>query len=580
MITVRVPAPPSAVPDLVVEPDGVEQCGADLLAASAQLDDLGGFVAGRARVADWTGDSAAAYRAAIVPLGRVADTMSLALRGVARRVTEHAEVMRALRNDGDELVRSGDVLARGVALLREDVARAGFDQSDALRTRADWLALAVADHDRECGAWVARVAAEERAMVAAFERVMTLEQAEGRYAGAPDPADAALAVKPAPGAPLDEVRAWWASLGPGERLAIVAAAPGAIGNLDGLPARWRHRANTVALDRDLAALRTRAGTGLITDDERRVLANAEAADDARHRIEERRDPVTDEPLPAQLYAYDPDAFGGDGAVAIAVGDLDRADHVAVIVPGMDTDATSAGSQADRAAAVYEAARASAPLASDATLAWIGYDAPAGFGEAATEQRAADGGAHLADTVDGLRAGRDGDPAHLTVIGYSYGSTTVGDGAHDHGLAVDDLLFVGSPGVGGDVEHAAELGIDPDHVWAGANSADPVAVLGNHGSFNLDTFGDAGLGDDPAEDDFGGTRFQAESTTRGDGDAIDDHEKYFDHGTESLANIGHVVAGDYDRVTEADPVTDPWWRGPVDPEADRHPTTVATLPYAS
>ena len=157
-----------------------------------------------------------------------------------------------------------------------------------------------------------------------------------------------------------------------------------------------------------------------------------------------------------------------------------------------------------------------------------------------------GGDRLADTIDGLRAGRDGDPAHLTVIGHSYGSTTVGLGAYDHGLGVDDLVFVGSPGVGGDTDHAGDLDIDPRHVWAGANSHDLIANLGNHGWVNGETFCGAGLGDDPAEDDFGATRFQAESTTRGEGlDPACDDTKYFDHDTESLYNIGQIVNGHYD-----------------------------------
>lgn len=579
MTAVRVPASPPPVPELTVQPDGIDQCGADLLAASAQVDDLGTFVAGPARLADWSGRSARSYLAAVRPIGRGADAMSLALRSVARRVDAHAVTMRALRDDRDDLVRLADLLTRGVALLHDDVARATPELYDVLQARADGLAIALDDHARERRDWVERVQVEERAMVAAFERVMTFDQVEGRYGGVPDPADGALTTRPGAGASAATVHAWWRALGALERRAVIAAAPGAIGNLDGIPAGARSEANTVALDRDLAALHARDEGGVLTDDERRMLANAEAADDARNRIESGRDPVTDESLPAQLYTYDPSAFGGDGAVAIAVGDLDHADNVAVIVPGLDTDAGSAGSLADRAVDVYDASRTSDPSASNATLAWIGYDAPDGAG-VLTEGAAEQGGGRLADAVDGLRAGRDGDPAHLSVIGHSYGSTTLGHAAHDHGLGADDLVLVGSPGVGGDTHHAADLGVGSDHVWAGANSHDPVAHLGNHGSLNLSTLGGAGLGDDPAEDDFGGTRFQAESTTRGDGGLFADHTSYFDPGSESLANISHVVDGDYDQVSEAAPVTDPWWRGPDDPEADREPTSSRTLPRAS
>ena len=224
---------------------------------------------------------------------------------------------------------------------------------------------------------------------------------------------------------------------------------------------------------------------------------------------------------------------------------------------------------------------------NASMFWIGYDAPdnlpwdEGWDAAAvvTEEMAANGGERLADTLDGLRDSRDGDPAHLTAIGHSYGSTTTGHAAHDHGIPVDDLVLVGSPGVGGDTDNAGDTGVDTDHVWAGANSRDPIANLGNHGWIHGETLFGAGLGDDPAEDDFGAQRFRAESTTRADDsvglDAFDDHSKYFDHDTESLYNISQIVNGNYAAVEHADHVYDPFYAGVQDPEFDRDPTAPDT-----
>jgi hypothetical protein len=350
-----------------------------------------------------------------------------------------------------------------------------------------------------------------------------------------------------------EVHDWWAGLTRAQQLAVVVAAPGLVGNLDGVPARDRHRANTVALDRDLA------------DPDFPWADNARAADEARRLLGSDL---------AQVLVYDPGAFDGEGRVAISAGDLDAADNVAVLVPGMGTDATSAVDYAERALTLHEAAGVLDPEQTNATLSWIGYDAP-DLPQVVREDLAEDGGARLDDTVDGLRAGRAGAPAHLTAIGYSYGSTTLGHGAHDHGLAVDDLVAVGSPGLGGDTDHAGDLGVDPGHVWAGANSVDSVADLGNHGSFHLERFGGLGLGDDPVEDTFGAQRFQAESTTRGTGGPFADHLKYFDHDTESLANLTAIVGRDYAEVRLADHVHDPWFGAPVDPEADRTPTAPDT-----
>jgi hypothetical protein len=99
---------------------------------------------------------------------------------------------------------------------------------------------------------------------------------------------------------------------------------------------------------------------------------------------------------------------------------------------------------------------------------------------------------------------------------------------------------------------------------GASSRDPVSYL--------DRFGG-----NPVHRAFGATRFEAEAVTR-DASRLDggDHSKYFDRGSESLANIARVVTGHYAAVVRAP------YRGEVfllpdginsDPEADRAPTTV-------
>ena len=88
------------------------------------------------------------------------------------------------------------------------------------------------------------------------------------------------------------------------------------------------------------------------------------------------DPVTGEPVRRQLYLYDPTAFGGDGAVAVAAGDLDTADNVAVTVPGLGTDGESAPYLADAGAHALRVDPVRRRHAqTNATLFWIGYDAP-------------------------------------------------------------------------------------------------------------------------------------------------------------------------------------------------------------
>jgi hypothetical protein len=159
--------------------------------------------------------------------------------------------------------------------------------------------------------------------------------------------------------------------------------------------------------------------------------------------------MTRENYVPQIYMYDPMAFDGDGSIAMAVGDLDTAANVATITPGLTSDAGSAPGLADDALHVQQAASfESKGGSSNATMFWIGYDAP-DDGDSpgvVSEGMAKAGGERLADTLDGLNAMRS-DDFHLTAIGHSYGSTTVGHAMTDHHPDVDDVVLLGSPGAG-------------------------------------------------------------------------------------------------------------------------------------
>lgn len=566
------PPDPSIVPELVVVTSVIEACGAQLLAASAQIDDLGTFTARGAHLPDWSGEAANAYRSDLSPLGRRADSMSLALRGVARRVQAHADRMSELRRTHDDLDGLRAHLVDQIAALRQRFAGGG---AGVLEFEALALTRRVQAFEGDLAAFVGDVGAEESSMRVAFDRVLRADQIEDRYGGISDPADTALATAPPVGSTPEAVAGWWSGLSPAQRLALIAAAPGAIGNLAGIPARVRSQANSVALDRDLADWGAMDPDDL-TDDERTWFENARAADEARERIGAMEDPVTREPLDPQVYLYDPAAFGGDGAVAMAVGDLDSADNVAIVVPGFGTDAESAGFMADRVGRMYESSRVLDPGQSNASLFWVGYDAPDNLpwregwdaGGVVSERMAQRGGERLADTIDGLREARTGPRAHLSVVGYSYGSTTTGSALGARGLSVDDAILVGSPGLGADNTSVEDLGVRSGHTWVGANSRDPIVRLGNEGWADLGSLGGLGLGENPAEDGFGAIRFTAE--TRPSANPFDAHLTYFEHDSESLENISRIVNGDYAHVEQAPPLHDPWWGAARDPESLREP----------
>lgn len=72
-------------------------------------------------------------------------------------------------------------------------------------------------------------------------------------------------------------------------------------------------------------------------------------------------------------------------------------------------------------------------------------------------RAEDGGRSFSGFMGGLAVTNEHADPHMTAIGHSYGSRTVGAATQQEGgiPGVDDIVFVGSPGVG--VDSADELG---------------------------------------------------------------------------------------------------------------------------
>jgi pimeloyl-ACP methyl ester carboxylesterase len=221
--------------------------------------------------------------------------------------------------------------------------------------------------------------------------------------------------------------------------------------------------------------------------------------------------------------------------------------------------------------LHESARFNGDGSSVATMFWLGYNAPHGPTDTATatESRAAEGGEQLADAVDGLRASRQGDPAHLTAIGHSYGSTTTSYGAAEYGLEVDDVVLLGSPGAG-PADHASDFGVGADHVYVGRDSRDFVATLGDEGAVGK---GGVGPGTDLSSDDFGAKRFEAENVNRSwHLNAGEAHGSYLEADTESLYNLGKVVDGHGVDVNDAEHSYDPWYMRPVDPEWGREPTS--------
>lgn len=581
---------PASEPE-IKKPEGsvssIEALATALFSAAGRYDEFAELATTSKTAPGWYGPTSEAYAAACGRASGEHTTMATTVRRVARVCSAHADTLRDLQRDADTLVDTKSTLDSRRQQLIADCDAApdatGTElaalQARASDLRADYRTL-VLDHD----ALQTKVRANEDLMRTAFSGATTLEKilAPG---GSDDPmATDAMGRPGAPGgdASPTEVREWWSTLTAAEKEAVIAGFPEVIGSADGLPADARDQANRVLLDDDLATLAAKAEDGTISPAEQKVLDNATAAEAGLRTADDHVDSTTGERPGGQLWLYDPGAFDGDGRVAIAVGDLDTAEDVAIRVPGITNDGTDAPTLAREAVNVYESTVFNGDGSSVASMMWLGYDAPDAFydGATLTEGRAEDGGGRFADAIDGLRASRPYDDAHVTAIGHSYGSTTVAKAATEHDMDVDDIVLVGSPGAGGGVDHASELGVGADHVWVGRNSEDLVAALGDHGFIGGRTAFGAGLGNDPSEDDFGARRFEAEDTTRsGWHRGVGQHGNYFNVDTESLYNIGRVVDGhgtaqfDGDaHVNLAEHTYDPWYDGPRDPEQDRDPTS--------
>jgi pimeloyl-ACP methyl ester carboxylesterase len=381
---------------------------------------------------------------------------------------------------------------------------------------------------------------------------------------------------------------WWNGLSPEQQSQQIAADPAQIGSLDGLPASARDQANRQVLEQDITRLEAEAeqaqaeavdqvdhtGYGpqvaeqpaenFLSDESRRQLENARAVQEQLDRVEGETDPVTGEPLQAQLLVYDPAFADGEGRAAIAVGNVDTADHVAVSVPGLGSDVRSyMDNLTGNALNLYNESRNAG--GNVATVAWLGYDAP-GYSNVSVDNAAENGAPLLAQDVAAIRASRGENQPHLTVIGHSYGSTTTSIAADRHGLDADDVVLIGSPGAGHADNVSDYEGIDGEHVWAGSNSRDPVTHL---------TGGAIGalwdpLGLDPSSESFGANRFQAEDVNRENGGTggFDNHSRYYNENTESLYNLAAIVTGNYHQVGRAQHRDDSG-----DPEADRTPREV-------
>jgi hypothetical protein len=275
--------------------------------------------------------------------------------------------------------------------------------------------------------------------------------------------------------------------------------PSVLGRLDGVPPWARDRANRRVLAqalRDPALSPSAVRTA-------HVLAD---------RI--RREEATGRQVQLHLLDLEEDLVG------LTLGDLDSADAVAVLVPGVgNSPADDLDALLGDARDVGSATRAAAPGIAVATMVWLGYRTPHSLPAIISRASAWRGGAALVSDLAGLQAARAATgqpPARTTVLAHSYGTVVVDEAADMSGaLAADAVVLLGSPGMEQD---AADL--EAPEVYDVASDADFVARLG---WFGVPT----------SFDGFGSTPLPRDSGTG--------HSDYYTRRSSTLTAIGEVVA---------------------------------------
>lgn len=346
---------------------------------------------------------------------------------------------------------------------------------------------------------------------------------------------------PPKGASEKEVAKWWSSLSDAEKEQMIKDHPKEIGNLNGVDGTSRDKANRIVLPQALASekkklekLKQRYGAHP-SRRERQQIERVEERIKALEKVDETLKKAGDDHIPRQLLSLE--TSGQRVLAAVAQGNVDTADHIGVVVPGLYSNvANNLQKYDDDATAMGENAQRYTNGGSVAMISYLGYEAPQDIAQVTDIGYAQKGADKLAGFLNGLDASRErgaGD-AHITVAGHSYGSTTAGialtkinDGV------VDDLIQFGSPGSG--VQDVSEFNLPRGHAWVSATDykQDMVQGMGDDGRF----------GKNP--DTMEGYNHLSGDVGEGDGSfyPFSKHNGYFNRGSHALNDISRVIAGE-------------------------------------
>ena len=344
------------------------------------------------------------------------------------------------------------------------------------------------------------------------------------------------------GASVEDIAAAFAGVNAAQRNFLVTTYADEIGSLDGAPLEMRFAANRILVREGLAELtaeraRLEALVAELSDAGWRSDLAAEFPwtdlNDAKRELDfvtkkletlEYLENGLDE---RQILLFD---ASGDGRVAEVFGDIENADHIAFVLPGITNDLGDyvGGLRTDADNLYLEASKGAGNVA---VISWLGYNPPDSLADGAVPTEAFGAAEDLKRSVDGIRV--HSDPTNVTVVGHSYGSVVTGRAIRDEGLQLTDAILVGSPGIAMDVNHRSDLGTGVGDVWVAEAPKDFVPDLPFvHGP-------------NPADDEWGGRPFE---TNRPSGPPVSGHSAYLDPDTESLRNVARIMTGRDDKVS--------------------------------
>ena len=399
-----------------------------------------------------------------------AASLSGGLAAVSRALDEYAVEVDALTTKHTSLAVDAGVLERAIT------ADADWRSDSRLVARQQQLEQAVGSLSR------AFAEARERC-VSAIESAETPAVHTAGQAGGP-PAAPGTGDGGTAGAPWDprhlfwtssfdsmtptEVNAWWTSLSPAAQATYLASQPRLVGGLDGIPAAVRDAANRSRLDREHARLT--AERDALSYFERNV-SKRTLSDELNEKIDATaaiRDALGLSSRQLLLF----DVSGREALAAVAVGDVDSAKNVTVLVGGTGTNVETGLEKIDGdAAALRERVTdISEHRGSDvAVVSYLGYRAPSALWLAHKPYYAVDGREPLMNFLDGISTTSIHDPADLNLVlgGHSYGALLATGAVMDDSTPVDAVATYGTPGI-----VSGPLGEGVEKYWL-ANSDDPI-----------------------------------------------------------------------------------------------------------